>query len=85
MFDMIALFMAPPGAGEVLIVLAIILLLFGAKRLPELSRSLGKSLGEFKKGREEGMQEEGKEKQQQAAAASDPKPLQESKNGENKE
>lgn len=43
-----------PGGSEMVIVLAVILLLFGAKRLPELSRSLGKSLGEFKKGQEEG-------------------------------
>lgn len=43
-----------PGPWEVLAVLFIILLLFGARKLPELSRSLGKSLGEFKKGREEG-------------------------------
>jgi len=43
-----------PGGQEMLIILFIILLLFGAKKLPELSRSLGKSLGEFKKGQEEG-------------------------------
>lgn len=42
--------------GELLIILVVVLLLFGAKRLPELARSLGKSLGEFKKGREEGEQ-----------------------------
>jgi len=44
-----------PGITELLIVLALLLLFFGAKRLPELSRSLGKSLSEFKKGREEGL------------------------------
>jgi TatA/E family protein of Tat protein translocase len=33
--------------------LVIVLLLFGAKKLPELARGFGKSLGEFKKGREE--------------------------------
>ena len=44
-----------PGPFEMIIVLVLILLLFGAKRLPDLSRSLGKSLSEFKKGREEGL------------------------------
>ena len=42
-----------PGGPEVLVVLFVILLLFGAKKLPELSRSLGRSLGEFKKGKED--------------------------------
>jgi sec-independent protein translocase protein TatA len=43
-----------PGGPELLVIVFIILLLFGAKKLPELSRSLGKSLGEFKKGQKEG-------------------------------
>lgn len=43
-----------PGPMELLIILLVILLLFGAKRLPDLARSLGKSLSEFKKGKEEG-------------------------------
>jgi sec-independent protein translocase protein TatA len=41
------------GGTEVLLILFIVLLLFGAKKLPELSRSLGKSLGEFKKGKDD--------------------------------
>jgi sec-independent protein translocase protein TatA len=41
------------GGPEILLVLFVILLLFGAKRLPDLSRSLGKSLGEFKKGKDD--------------------------------
>ena len=46
--------MANIGFTQLLLVLLIILLLFGGKKLPELAHSLGKSLGEFKKGKEEG-------------------------------
>lgn len=38
------------GLPEVLFILLIALLLFGAARLPEIGRSLGKALSEFKKG-----------------------------------
>ena len=38
------------GIQELLVILFVILLLFGAKKLPELARSLGKAVGEFKKG-----------------------------------
>lgn len=38
------------GSGEILLVLAVLLLLFGAKKLPDLARSLGKSARELKKG-----------------------------------
>lgn len=38
---------------EILIVLLIVLLLFGASRIPAIARSLGKALGEFKKGTQE--------------------------------
>tara|TARA_Y100000034_G_scaffold24164_2_gene28030 strand:- start:3536 stop:3775 length:240 start_codon:yes stop_codon:yes gene_type:complete len=37
-----------PSGGEWLIILVVILLLFGAKRLPELARGLGKGIREFK-------------------------------------
>lgn len=38
-----------PGWSEWLIILLIILLLFGAKRLPDIAKSLGKGIREFKK------------------------------------
>ena len=38
------------GGGELLIILAVILLLFGANRLPKLGRSLGSGIREFRKG-----------------------------------
>ena len=41
------------GLPEILIVVFVVLLLFGAKRIPELFRSLGKSLNEFKRGQQE--------------------------------
>jgi sec-independent protein translocase protein TatA len=41
------------GGQEMIIIFVVILLLFGAKKIPELARGLGKSMGEFKKAREE--------------------------------
>ena len=37
------------GFGEILIILVIVLLLFGAKRIPEIAGSLGKGITEFKR------------------------------------
>jgi sec-independent protein translocase protein TatA len=46
------------GSQDLLVGLAIVLLLFGAKKLPELAASLGKSMKEFKKGVSETGEEE---------------------------
>jgi TatA/E family protein of Tat protein translocase len=43
----------PLGTPELVVIFVVILLLFGAKKLPELARGVGKSLGEFKKARED--------------------------------
>ena len=42
-----------PGWPEILFILLIILVPFGAKRLPELAKGLGQSINEFRKAREE--------------------------------
>lgn len=41
------------GGQEMLIIFLIVLLLFGAKKLPQLARGIGKSMGEFKRARDD--------------------------------
>jgi sec-independent protein translocase protein TatA len=41
------------GGPDLFIILLIVLVLFGAKKLPDLARSLGQSVNEFRKAREE--------------------------------
>jgi sec-independent protein translocase protein TatA len=60
------------GAPELIIILVILLLLFGAKKLPEMARSIGKSTKEFKKGMSEAASEE--EEAQAEAEAKQPEP-----------
>lgn len=50
------------GTQEVLIIAGIIILLFGAKKLPELGRSIGEGLKEFKKSTRAAVEEDDKEK-----------------------
>lgn len=49
--------MTPPGPPELLLIAFIVVLLFGAKKLPELSRSVGQSITSFKKGVREANEE----------------------------
>lgn len=46
--------MSVPGGPEWIVILLIVVLLFGAKKLPELGGSVGKSIKEFKKGVQDG-------------------------------
>jgi len=41
------------GAGEIILILLVVLILFGAKKIPELAKGLGKGMSEFKKGLKE--------------------------------
>lgn len=47
-FDMTTLFLGGFGTGEILLVVLVILLLFGGKKLPELMRGMGRGVREFK-------------------------------------
>ena len=51
------------GMPELIIGLVVILLLFGAKRVPELARGLGSGVREFKKGTQEGEVEDKKKEE----------------------
>ena len=46
------------GMSELLIVLAIVVLFFGGKKLPQLGTSLGESIKNFKKGMKEGQNDD---------------------------
>lgn len=42
-----------PGGMELVIILLLVVLLFGASKIPKLARSTGQAMGEFRRGREE--------------------------------
>ena len=50
------------GTQEIIIILLIVLILFGGRKLPELARGIGNSLREFRKAASEVNKEEKKEK-----------------------
>lgn len=50
--------MSFPGGWELMVVLLVVLLLFGATRLPKLARSMGQAGKEFKEGLKEGYKEQ---------------------------
>lgn len=45
------------GQTEMILIIVAIIILFGASKIPELARSLGRATGEFKKAKEEGERE----------------------------
>jgi len=50
------------GMPELIVIMIVLLLLFGAQRLPEIARALGKSVQEFKKSTKEAFEEPKEEK-----------------------
>lgn len=50
----LALLLGMIGPWQVVLIVLVILLMFGGKKIPELMRGLGKGMSEFKKGKEEG-------------------------------
>ncbi len=70
MSSVIPLFPGVPGGPELLIVLFVLVLLFGANKIPKLARSTGQAMGEFQRGRNE-IEEELKEMNQDDDSESD--------------
>ena len=72
--------MGPIGMQEMIVIFLIILLLFGAKKIPELARGIGKGMGEFKKAKEDFEHEikagevEGQKDWDQSTRSPDPAP-----------
>lgn len=47
-----SILLAGLGAGEIIAIIAVLLLLFGGKKIPELMRGLGRGIKEFKEGKD---------------------------------
>lgn len=56
------------GAPELIIILLIVLLLFGGRKLPELSRSLGQSMKELRKGMSDSADDKKKDDKQETSS-----------------
>ncbi len=50
--------MTAPGPAELIIILLVLVLLFGARKLPELAGSVGRSITSFKRGMKEATEED---------------------------
>jgi len=62
------------GIWELLVILVIVLLIFGPKALPKLGKSMGKTIGNFKKGLNEDDDDEDDPKVKAAESAEEKKP-----------
>ncbi|PSP18661.1 twin-arginine translocase TatA/TatE family subunit [Halobacteriales archaeon QH_10_67_13] len=64
---LVPLFGPIPGGPEMLVILLIAVLLFGANKIPKLARSTGQAMGEFRKGRQQ-VEEELEEMEEEVSA-----------------
>lgn len=64
---LVPLFGPIPGGPEMLVILLIAVLLFGANKIPKLARSTGQAMGEFRKGRQQ-VEEELNEMEEEVSA-----------------
>lgn len=62
------------GTGELIVIFLVIILLFGAKRIPELARSMGKGISMFKHGMNEAVTQINETPEADAKAKADGKP-----------
>lgn len=60
-----------PSAQEWFLIIIVVLLLFGAKRIPEIARALGKATNEFKKAKDEISEELEKAEEKKLAPGQD--------------
>ena len=73
MDTLVPAFTGLPGGPELLVILLVVVLLFGANKLPKLARSSGQAMGEFKRGREQ-IEGELTEAARESAAPTEPEP-----------
>ncbi|MCD8529260.1 MAG: twin-arginine translocase TatA/TatE family subunit [Chitinophagales bacterium] len=71
-----AIFLWTPGAGEIILIALVVLLLFGGKKIPELMRGLGSGVREFNSAKnaikneiDEGMREQKTPKKEEAKSS----------------
>jgi sec-independent protein translocase protein TatA len=67
--------MSLPGGPELILIIVVLLLLFGAKKLPELGSSVGRSIKNFKRGIEDANAEEDERDKQEKRADADDEPV----------
>lgn len=72
------------GAGTIVLIILVALLLFGPNKLPELGRAFGRTLNEFKKGAKDVMSDEDEEERKEIQRSEDKKDKDNDKNNDNR-